>query len=311
MNLLKQMLNDLPFTSGETLTLIATAPFRYKVYRIPKKQKGKYRTIAQPTPEIKLIQRWLINNVFCDLPVHNCATAYRQGKNIATHAKRHAGNRFLLKMDFENFFPSILAADVETYLRQLNRFSTDEVAAICRLVCWQNKQRGSLGLSIGAPSSPILSNAMLHEFDTEINAFCRENGVRYSRYADDLAFSTNKENVLADIPSLVDLLCTSLASPKLKINHEKTVSTSRAHRRTLVGLILSSEGKVSLGRERKRRLRNELYRYSIGKFPQDEVASLRGELAFAWSVEPNFIRALLGQVGVAVFKNLELPFRAD
>lgn len=308
MSIIDWMLKELPFSADELHDLIHTAQYRYKVYRIPKRQPNQFRTIAQPSPEIKLIQRWLINNVFLSLPIHKAATAYRPGKSIGDHAALHVKNRFLLKMDFKNFFPSISVVDVRRYLIEVGKMSFEDARIISLLVCWRDKTNGNLCLSIGAPSSPHLSNVILNSFDKIIVKLCRTHKVTYSRYADDLAFSTNKKEILSEIFQQVKVICEELAYPKLVVNHKKTISISRAFKRVLVGLVLTPDGNVSLGRERKRRLRSELYRFSQDRLDAADIPRLRGELAFAWSVEKQFINSLVGQLGSEVFRKLDLPF---
>ncbi|RJG05144.1 RNA-directed DNA polymerase [Noviherbaspirillum cavernae] len=308
MSLLQKMLIDLPFSGDELKALISTAPYRYKVYQIPKRQPNQFRTIAQPSAEIKVIQRWLIKNVLSSLPIHKAATAYRLGESISDHAVIHADKRFLLKMDFEDFFPSISAADIQMHLIQSGKLSQDDARLVRQIVCWFDKIKGGFCLSIGAPSSPLLSNALLYTFDKKITQLLKGKKVSYSRYADDLAFSTNRTDVLSTIPAQVQSICDELEYPQLRINHSKTVSTSRAFRRTLVGLVLTPTGEVSLGREKKRRMRSELYRFSKGLLAVTETPRLRGELAFAWSVERAFINSLVRQFGIEVFRILDLPF---
>ena len=309
MSIIDRMLRELPFSADELKDLVATAQFRYKVYKIPKRQPNQFRTIAQPSPEIKLIHRWLTNSVFSTLPIHKAATAYREGLSIADHAAIHAKNRFLLKMDFTNFFPSITVTDIRRYLVEVGKMSPEDARIISLLVCWRDKKNGRLCLSIGAPSSPHLSNAMLYAFEKKVIQLCRTHKVAYSRYADDLAFSTNKKEVLSDIARQIQVVCEELQYPKLEVNHKKTVSTSRAYRRVLVGLVLTPDGTVSLGREKKRRLRSELYRFSQDRLDATDIPRLRGELAFAWSVEKQFINSLLRQLGTEVFRKLDLPFQ--
>jgi RNA-directed DNA polymerase len=311
MSLFENMLIELPFSADELVDLIATAQYRYKVYQIPKRQPNQFRTIAQPSPEVKLIQRWLMNNSLSALPIHKAATAYRCGKSIYDHAVLHANNRFLLKMDFKDFFPSISMLDVRRYLVEIGKMSAEDARLISMVVCWRDKSQGRLCLSIGAPSSPLISNLMMHSFDKKIVRICQERKIVYSRYADDLAFSTSKKDVLLDIPDLVKSICAEIEYPRLEINHKKTVSTSRAFKRVLVGLVLTPEGQVSLGRDKKRRLRSELYRFSHNSLEMGDIAKLRGELAFAWSVEKKFIFSLLRQFGKDTFIKLGLPFSLD
>ena len=309
MTLLTKMLKELPFSIDELENLVATAQYRYKVFQIPKRNQHEFRTIAQPSLEIKLIQHWLINNVLLALPIHKVAMAYRKGQSIANHAAMHTNSQFLLKMDFVNFFPSISFDDVRNYLIEYGKMSINDADIISSLVCWRDKTRKLTCLSIGAPSSPHLSNAILYTFDKKVIGLTTKNKITYSRYADDLAFSTNKKESLLDIAHEVESICKELKYPRLQINHKKTISISRAQRRMLVGLVLTPEGKISLGREKKRRLRSELYRFSKDMLDEEVVPSLRGELAFAWSVENNFINSMVRKYGPEVFSKLDLPFR--
>lgn len=308
MSLFSKMLLELPFSADELNELIATAQYRYKVYKIPKRQEGQFRVIAQPSPEIKLLQHWLMETALSSLPVHRVATAYRKNKSIADHAVPHAKNRFLLKMDFKDFFHSISAAAIRRYLVEARKFSPEDALLVASIVCWRDKSTRRLCLSIGAPSSPLLSNALLYEFDKRVVNLCKPFKVRYSRYADDLAFSTSKKDVLSDIKKEIQLICHQLDYPELEVNHKKTVSISLAFRRVLVGLVLTADGQVSLGREKKRRLRSQVYLFSQDRLDVEDIPRLRGELAFAWSVEVSFINTLLRQFGEGVFRKLDLPF---
>ena len=308
MSLLKKMLRELPFSNDELQNLIATAQYRYKVFQIPKRKKNEFRTIAQPSLEIKLIQNWLTCKTLSSLPLHKAAMAYRIGQSIAQHAAMHANSRFLLKMDFINFFPSISAADVCRYLVEVGHMSIEDAGIISSLVCWRDKVQNKLCLSIGAPSSPHLSNVIMNAFDKNIMKICKPERVVYSRYADDLAFSTNKKEVLSDIVRQVQVVCKELEYPRLEINLKKTLSVSRAHRRVLVGLILTPDGQISLGRNKKRQLRSELYRFKRETLDDAAIPVLRGELAFAWSVENKFIHSMLRQFGNEIFRKLDLPF---
>jgi len=83
-----------------------TASKRYKVYQIPK-QNGTFRTIEQPSQEIKAIQRWIILYLIKKLPIHDSATAYKDGSSIRQNAIRHASSQFTLHVDFKDFFPHL------------------------------------------------------------------------------------------------------------------------------------------------------------------------------------------------------------
>lgn len=77
---------------------------KYKLFFIPKKRGGK-RAIAQPSKEIKFLQRVFLSAIH--LPTSNFVYSYKQGKNIFQNASLHKGNKYFLKLDFDNFFNSI------------------------------------------------------------------------------------------------------------------------------------------------------------------------------------------------------------
>src|SRR2546426_957415 len=95
----------------ELRILIDSAPHRYKVYQIPKRAPGQFRTIAQPAKEVKALQYWVMKHVLSQFEVHPAATAYRKDLSILHNARPHTRGRFLLKMDFKDFFPSLRAYD--------------------------------------------------------------------------------------------------------------------------------------------------------------------------------------------------------
>ena len=101
----------------ELREIVRSASHRYKTYTIPKRDRGR-REISQPTPAVKFIQRWLCRNVFSRFPIHDSAQAYKEGANIGANARIHVRQNYLLKVDFENFFPSIKGNDVSSLVNR-------------------------------------------------------------------------------------------------------------------------------------------------------------------------------------------------
>ncbi|WP_256824116.1 reverse transcriptase domain-containing protein, partial [Rodentibacter caecimuris] len=150
-----------------------------------------------------------------------------------------------------------------------------------------------LYLSIGAPTSPFISNIIMLDFDTRLSDFCAKNDIVYTRYADDLAFSTNTPNKLSLLPLEIEKILENIDCPKkLKINKEKTVFTSRKHNRTLTGLVISNNGDISIGREKKRQLRAIAHKASLGLLESIEIEKFKGMLAFLLSIDPELSRSL-------------------
>jgi RNA-directed DNA polymerase len=304
MNVIDTILQSFPLSRDELLRLIRTAPSRYKVHEIEKRNGRGKRTIAQPTAEIKLLQRFLLQKFVASLPVSDAAKAYRTGQGIIDHATAHAKNRYLLKLDFKDFFPSIKAGDFVKHLYKYSDLKSEDAKSLSRLFFWRPKGQRALLLSIGAPSSPAISNTLMFDFDTKLTAYCAVNGITYTRYADDLALSTNQPNVLFDAHKFVMALCKGMRSPKLMLNDEKSVFTSKKHHRQLTGLTLSNEGKASIGREKKREIRAMAHHYKLGNLKPEDRSKLRGWIAFTMSVDKAFVQTIEKSVGVENFKIL-------
>lgn len=288
--------------AGETgmqpaaVALIArSASHRYKTYGIRKK-KGGIRVIAHPAIELKFLQRWIADNVLSGLPIHDAAMGYRKKRSIRDVATKHVTNRFLLIMDLLNFFDSIYIDDVVRLLErngarlpfQLDHRDRDIIA---------NLLTRNGRLPMGAPSSPIISNAILYDFDREVNVYCLAQEIEYSRYADDLHFSTMKENALEVAAREVRVLLAKHGERNMRINDGKMVFTSKKRRRLVVGLYLTSSNRVSIGRRRKRQIKGMLWRYKTERLDGTGASTLRGLLGFVNSVEPDFLARLARKYG--------------
>jgi len=300
--ILEFMAADLGVPTRYLAILAQTASKRYKVYTVPKKTHGT-RTICHPAKELKALQRWLVRRLFAHLPIHSASSAYSPGNSIAKHARQHAGYRYTLRLDFVDFFPSITSADVETLLRLRRQelpFSLDDgdVMLIAQMVCRDG------ALTIGAPSSPIISNAVLYDFDAFWSDRCDSSGVMYTRYADDIYCSTDVPNSLQDIPAAMSADLARRLQPRLTLNAGKTRFTSRKNTRRVTGLIVTPEGRVSLGRKRKRFIRSMVHRNVRGELSATEVGTLGGMIAFALSAEPNFVASLQRKFGDAAVNSL-------
>ena len=305
-SVLSGLTDVLPLSSEELLKFIRSSPMRYKVYFIPKRKPGEFRTIAQPAREVKALQYWVMANILRQFPVHPAATAYREGRNIADNARPHAYNRFLLKLDFKDFFPSIRDTDFKRFLTKNAPAVTDvEAELLTRILFWRPKGTRHLCLAIGAPSSPLLSNILLFDFDRAVSRFCSRLGISYTRYADDLSFSAQASDLLAEAEKQVAGLCTRRRSPRLTLNIEKTVRVSKKGSRKVTGLVLTNEGRISLGRDLKREISATVHYFLTGKLSKEETLSLRGTLAYANSVEPEFLNRLRAKYGPEVIRQIQ------
>lgn len=299
--ILRAIQASLGMSLEQAVRLIVRSPHTYKVYEIPKKSGG-LRTIAQPAKETKLIQRWLIDNVFCSLPVHHCATAYKRGASIKANAGAHAQNAYISKFDFTNFFSSIKEADVALHLAENlgEVLSRDEILWIARVSCVRSRSGGALCLSVGAPSSPLLSNSVMYRFDTKLNQWCSERGLVYTRYADDLTFSSSIEGLSKDIEFAIRDILRDISYPKLSLNDRKTIHVSKKHQRRITGIIINNEGALSLGRDRKRMISALIHKFTLNQISTSDAFKLQGLLGFARDVEPAFVLSMRKKYGSSV-----------
>ncbi len=306
--LIDQISKDLLIPEDRLEYLILSAPYRYKVYSIPKKSKKGTRIIAQPAKEVKRLQYWVIENIFPKFTVHESASAYIKGKNILQNASVHKTKPYLLKLDFKEFFPSIKAKDFYSYTQTVENLDIDEndIQRLVKILFWLPKPRdkNELQLSIGAPSSPRLSNILLNAFDTLVTEFCVSNSITYTRYADDLTFSMEQKDQRSIVHDKVNEILANLPSLRLELNQKKTVYGSKAHRRIVTGLIISNNGAPSLGRNKKRLIRSKIDYFFKQKLSHKEIQALCGLMAFAKSVDPEFFERMERRYGSNLLKVL-------
>ena len=290
---------------------ILTCPYRYKIYTIPKRSGAGRRTIAQPAKELKYIQKLVCEKFLKSLPIHNACTAYMKKINIKDNALVHVKNRYLLKMDFKDFFPSIRPPDlinhVESHL-DWDMCKQDKLA-LKKIFFYLPERKGSHKLSIGAPTSPFISNTIMYEFDTLISKVSRDKTISYSRYADDIAFSTNTKNILFDLPDCVSECLSNCKYPNISLHPDKTVFLSRKGNMHLTGLVLTNDGKVSIGRKKKRFIKSLIYKQLKNELVEEEILFLSGYLSFCWSVEPDFIHRLENKYGKEIIHKLQRNYR--
>lgn len=301
--LIERICNQTGLTQSQIDHYAETASKRYKTYPIAKRD-GSNRLISQPSREIKAIQRWLIRVLLRKLPVHSTATAYAKGSSIRGNAERHVGSNFTLRVDFKDFFPSFSSEDVANFLGKMNvamnlELTAEDISFSSRIFSRHGK------LTIGAPSSPILTNTMMYEFDEKMSQWATERGVVYSRYADDMFLSSRHPENLADGMKAVAECSKEHEFGDLRINDRKTVFLSRRARRVITGLVITSDRKISIGRERKRHLKTLVYLQKLGKLDADKLSYLRGMLAFVADVEPTFRSALSQKFGGELLTAIE------
>lgn len=291
--------------------IIITAPARYKTYFIPKKSGG-FRLIAHPSRELKVLQRYVLDHYLSHFPVHSCATAYAVGTSILKNASIHAKSRVIIKLDFERFFPSITVRDWTRYLgHQSHEFVDREFVRVSsKLLFWGEGSKVATNLSIGAPTSPMLSNILMYSIDCQIADLAELQGVNYSRYADDITISADSASKVEKFERAIRSIIRRSTSPKLTFNEKKRGIYGKGDRRMVTGLIITPTGGISIGRDRKRFISSMIYSYKIGILENNKIAELKGWLGFSISNEVSFIASMRKKYGSHIIDSI-LKFDLD
>lgn len=306
MSIISYLEDSLLMEEEDLLVYAKTAPHRYKKYKILKRNSSGTRDIAQPSRELKFIQREIVNYFENILPIHDCAKAYKKGMGIKENALAHMDSPYLLKMDFKEFFPSITPF---LFFKTIDKigvtFDGQEKELLSSLLFYKIRRNSPLRLSIGAPSSPYISNFIMFFFDNEIKELCRIRKINYTRYADDLTFSTKIKDNLYDFPEIVVRYIKSNSLGTIKVNKKKTKFSSKRHNRHVTGITLTNENTLSIGRDRKRLISSMIHKYSLNILKPELVENLLGLLSFAHHIEPNFYLRMQKKYGEDVLARLK------
>jgi RNA-directed DNA polymerase len=294
--LLDKMLETTKLSISQLEWYAETASRRYKSYYLLKRDGGK-REIHHPSRQLKNLQRLLNVLLLRKFEVHQAATAYRKSRNILHNAQAHAASNFTLHCDVKNFFPSFTKDGVEAFLRDLNirgkaSMSDADIVFVSKIVCRHNK------LTIGAPSSPMLTNAMMFSFDSQLHDWSRAKELVYTRYADDIFISATAPDQLADAQIAICRALDDYSYADLQLNQGKTAYLSRKRRRRIAGITITTERSLSIGLERKLAIKKLVYQFTSGKLAPELVSSLAGHISFVESVDPSFFNVLLRKYGL-------------
>lgn len=284
--------------SENILKIIAQYKGKYKKFYIPKKNGGT-RTIYHPAQQLKMLQYAIDINVIQKLPVSTIAKAYIKNLKspLRSIALEHTKYKYTVRIDFKDFFPSLHPKDIYPPINNIYHVEDYEFDIISKIL-FRNTPHGLI-LPIGAPSSPNVSNAIMYDFDNIFMSTCinidKQGSV--SRYADDLYFSTNIQGACLKFYEQILDYCKKIETPHLEINTEKLLFLSRGNRRIVCGLTIASQGSVSIGRDRKIKIKKMLYNMSRGFLKSEEIQSLRGTMAFIKDVEPEYYNKLIIKYG--------------
>ncbi|CAN2251709.1 RNA-directed DNA polymerase / Ribonuclease H [Bacillus subtilis] len=231
-----------------------------------RKKNGGIRKIKAPIEELKDIQKKLAEALYKHKKEkrekkNNISHAFEKDKSIITNAKIHRNKRLVLNIDLENYFESFHFGRVRGFFAKNNDFLLPiEVATvIAQISCYEGK------LPQGAPSSPIISNLISKILDHKIMKIAKKYKLDYTRYADDLTFSTNDKKFLDLQSEFYEEISKEITRAGFKINEKKKRLQFRDSRQVVTGLVVNK--KINVNRvyyKETRAMAHQLYKY--GKF---------------------------------------------
>lgn len=170
-----------------TLTYYAYANGKkYKQFEIPKKTGGT-RVINAPVAGLNNIQKKLAVFLSALYNPHAAAHGFISEKSIVSNASQHLGKKCVLNLDLKNFFPAITATRIIGLLKSDHFKLNSEVASTIAAICTYKNQ-----LPQGAATSPVISNMICYRLDRELTALSKKERITYTRYVDDITFSTTR-----------------------------------------------------------------------------------------------------------------------
>ena len=287
---------------------------KYFSFNIPKKNGG-VREIFAPITELKSLQRRLANDLQVCLQelegvsrYHNNAShGFVRNKSILTNAKAHKNKRFVFNIDLRDFFPAISGQRIRGFLINDERFKFSEQVAttIAHIACREGV------LPQGSPCSPVISNLIAGILDVHLARLAKKYGCRYTRYADDITFSTNKK----EFPTAIAYKCSSdshkwligvqleklISKSGFIINETKTRMQYKDSRQEVTGLVVNK--RINVTAEYRHLVRAYVFSlinkgfYEIRSTAKDEsgnmtdtvshgsIAKLHGMLGYIHSVD--------------------------
>nr|WP_298281519.1 reverse transcriptase family protein [Acidocella sp.] len=298
----------------------------YRVFRLKKRPKRNsrapargFRTICVPEPELMRLQRWIAQNILSRATPHPRSFAFFPDRGILEAAQHHCNCRWLVKLDIQNFFDSIQEHQCYKVFRSLGYgvLLSFELARICTRGPNRPLQRNQIfpsdgrpypcndegHLPQGAPTSPALANMVVKALDAKLVDIAEARGWVYTRYADDLAFSTQADSSRTEASKLIALAKAEIARFGLELNASKTVVAPPGARRIVLGLLVDGE-QPRLTRSFRNNLETHLHALTKGAIGPERHRQARGFasligmrrhisglLAFAHYVEPSYAAA--------------------
>jgi hypothetical protein len=253
-------------------SIFLNVPRHYRSFTISKRN-GEQRIINSPKTFLKVIQWWIYDTILQKYSLRESVYGFRKGRSFIGNARAHLGARNVLNVDIKDFLGSVRIDGVEKVFAAFGYSST-----VCTQLRLLTTLHGSLPQ--GAPTSPQIANIYLDSFDRQMEEISINFGITYTRYADDLTFSS-KDRIPTEV---LDTIKVKLGERGLELNASKTRFMGPNAQKEVTGLILGTE-KVNLSLRFRNGARGWFHALRTREnVAYEEIERLRGTIALIRSV---------------------------
>ena len=241
-----------------------------------------------PNMLLKTAQRRILNRILYTLPVSEYASAYVPGKSLRDNAIPHTGKEVVVKLDVSQFYDHIDDDMVFMIFRQLD-ISDTATSLLTNLCVCQGR------LPQGAPTSPYLANLVMKHFDERVGKHCKEYGIAYTRYCDDMTFSGTNESMQQ--AQIIPYIRKMLYRMGFSLNETKTKFVNSAQQQRVTGIVVNEKSQVP--RALRRKIRQVVYyckKFSVQEYlhyhnddrtPDTFLKQLLGTISYAKQIAQN------------------------
>lgn len=263
--------------------LSSTSNLRYMSYEIPKRS-GEKRRIDAPVYSLKQVQKWILYNILYKIKPTQFSYGFNRcsgtGSPLFKVAENHRYNLFLLKIDLKDFYPSLSRKKVYGLFRSIGYNSC--VANILTNICTYN---GSLPQ--GAVTSAHIANILCRRMDYRIAGYCEKHNISFSRYADDMTFSSDNRN---DLKKAYTIILKIIRDEGLSVNIRKTHFMSPKCRKQVLGLTIN-DNQIKVAKQLKRKVRTMIHKSIVmGIYEDNDI--IKGYISYIESIESGYTQKI-------------------
>ncbi|TRX75405.1 reverse transcriptase family protein [Pseudomonas mangiferae] len=298
----------------------------YNVFKLRKPNVGhsadRFRWICAPSEELLRVQRWINTHILSKVEPHEASYAYDNRHGVLDAAELHCGAQWLIKLDLTNFFESVLEPRVYELFRSFGYqpLVAFELARLCTRVRASGNPDRRFGnrelpaglpypadprighLPQGAATSPRIANLVMQSLDESLHDYACDNELVYSRYADDLVFSSKNAFDRQEAIQHIKLIGKCLIEEGFWLNEAKTKIVPPGARKIVLGLLVDGD-EPRLSKSYKKYVSDQLYYLSHPKIApmahakrhgfqslQGLINHVSGKIAYGFSIEPDWAK---------------------